>query len=145
MISLRFHLMYIRFILEFFRPAVHAMRSLNADNNLNETQDFFFKDQKPNEELHDLQDDLFELTNLADDPLLNALLDSMRNKTKLYDIAAMTHVSPIYHTVHPESVDVFEWVTKEKPQLFLQMFEGVDVFLVHSLSLTGSIINFRIN
>ncbi len=112
--------------LEFYRPAVHVMRTLNAEGKLNGAQAFFFMDQKPSEELYDLESDPFELENLVNDPSLIALLDSMRSKTKMYDLE-MAPISNEYHPVHPESVDVFEWVKEEKPALYQQMLSGVEI------------------
>lgn len=36
-------------------------------------------------------------------------------------------VSNKYHPVNPESVDVIEWVKKEKPELYQQMLDGVEI------------------
>lgn len=112
--------------LEFYRPAVHVMRRLKAEGKLNAEQEFFFKDKKPREELYDLKNDPYELINLADNSMFSAKLDSMRNTTKVYD-EIMKPVCNEYSPVHPESVDVLEWVKSKKPELYKQMLEGVEI------------------
>ena len=44
------------------------MRQLHADGELNAAQARFFSDERPAEELYDLERDPFELTNLVNDP-----------------------------------------------------------------------------
>lgn len=112
--------------LEFYRPAVHVMRALKAENKLNKEQAFFFQKSKPQEELYNLESDPYEITNLAEDPSCKSILDSMRLRAQEYD-RRMTPVSNVYHPVHPVSVDVLEWVKKEKPELYKQMQKGVEI------------------
>ncbi len=112
--------------LEFYRPALHVMRALNAENKLNKEQAFFFQDSKPVEELYNLENDPFELINLAENPSYGIILDSMRMKMQEYN-QKMIPVSNIYHPVHPESVDVLNWVKNEKPELYKQMCDGVEI------------------
>ncbi|MBV1888119.1 MAG: sulfatase, partial [Urechidicola sp.] len=64
--------------LEFYRPAVHIMRELNKDGELNELQQRFFNTTKPSEELYDLKKDPFELVNLIDDENYKSTADLMR-------------------------------------------------------------------
>jgi len=52
--------------LEFYRPAVHIMRTLNENNELTELQSKFFDPTKPKEELYDRINDPFEINNLID-------------------------------------------------------------------------------
>lgn len=112
--------------LEFYRPAVHLMRALNAENKLNKAQAFFFQKNKPQEELYNLVNDPFELINLAEDPSCKFILDSMRIITQKYD-REMEPVSNIFHPVHPEAVDVLNWIKNEKPALYKKMRNGVEI------------------
>jgi hypothetical protein len=102
------------------------MRALNAENKLNKAQAFFFQKSKPQEELYNLVNDPFELINLAEDPSCKFILDSMRIKTQKYD-REMEPVSNVFHPVHPEAVDVLNWVKKEKPALYREMRNGVEI------------------
>lgn len=47
---------------------VRVMKQLHAENKLDSLQDRFLSDKRPSEELYDLQEDPFELNNLANDP-----------------------------------------------------------------------------
>ncbi len=112
--------------LEFYRPAVHIMRQLHADNKLTDAQAFFFQAKKPLEELYDLESDPQELVNLAGDPAYASVLEKLRKQTLLYD-AEMMPVSPIFEPVHPVSVDVLEYVISKQPEAYQQMKNGVEV------------------
>jgi N-sulfoglucosamine sulfohydrolase len=112
--------------LEFYRPAVHVMRSLAKEDNLNDNQKLFFSDLKPEEELYDLQKDPFELNNLAENPEYQSILEDFRHKTVSYD-ENMKPISSEYNPVHPKSVDLIKWVKKEKPELYNQMLNGVEI------------------
>ncbi len=112
--------------LEFYRPAVHVMRSLKKQGKLNKEQQQYFADSKPSEELYDIQNDPFELNNLAESTNFTAVLETMRARTKTYD-SIMHPVSTIYNPVHASAVDVLNWVKKEKPQLYKEMLAGVEI------------------
>jgi len=47
---------------------VRVMKQLHAENKLDSVQDRFFSEERPAEELYNLQEDPFELNNLATDP-----------------------------------------------------------------------------
>lgn len=49
-------------------PFVTVMKQLHAENKLDSVQDRFFLEERPAEELYNLQEDPFELNNLATDP-----------------------------------------------------------------------------
>lgn len=112
--------------LEFYRPAVHIMRKLKAEGKLNETQAFFFGNNKPKEELYNLKKDPQETHNLALDPKYSKILKELREKTKDYE-EANAPVSDVYHPVIPGSVKVFEWVKNERPEAYQQMLNGVEI------------------
>lgn len=64
--------------LDFHRPAIHVMRTLNEQGKLTPAQQLFMADHKPVEELYDLESDPFELNNLALDPAYESALIEMR-------------------------------------------------------------------
>ncbi|MCG9793711.1 sulfatase family protein [Flavobacterium algicola] len=112
--------------LEFYRPAVHIMRKLNEEGKLNEAQKPFFAKTKPVEELYDLEKDPEELHNLAFDKKYSKTLAELRKKTLWYD-KEMTPVSDVYIPEEADAVKIFEWVKKEKPELYQQMLSGVEI------------------
>lgn len=112
--------------LEFYRPAVHRMRALKAEGKLNESQKLFFAPRKDKEELYNLKNDPQELNNLAEDPKYAGVLQKMRQKTLEFD-RQMEPVSSVYHPVHPISVDVLEWVKKERPEDYQRMLNGEEI------------------
>jgi len=112
--------------LEFYRPAVHVMRTLKKEGKLNDEQKQFFAASKPKEELYDVQNDPFELNNLIGNTEFATLLEEMRTKTMNYE-TAMQPVSDVYKPVHPIAVDLLEWVKIEKPELYQDMLAGVEI------------------
>jgi len=64
--------------LEINRPALHVMRRLMREGNLTDVQMTFFKDEKPIEELYDLEKDAEELDNLTLDPEYAPVLLKLR-------------------------------------------------------------------
>ena len=114
--------------LEFYRPAIHVMRRLNEEGKLNDAQRLFFAPTKPVEELYDLEKDPEELHNLAFDAKYSATLKKLRKKTVWYD-KKMKPVSDVYEPEDADAVQVLEWVKKDKPELYQQMLEGVEIGL----------------
>ena len=112
--------------LEFYRPAVHVMRTMKANGELNPDQLTFFEDTKSPEELYDLKNDPFELHNLAYTAAYADKLAEMRSKIAEYD-QAMTPMSDIYQPEHPISVDVMEWLIKEHPEAYEEMKSGIEI------------------
>lgn len=112
--------------LEFYRPAVHVMRTLKKEGKLNDEQKQFFSDSKPAEELYDVQKDPFELNNLVGNTEFAIVLEEMRTKTINYE-KVMKPVSDVYNPVHPIAVDLLEWVKAEKPELYQDMLAGVEI------------------
>ena len=112
--------------LEFYRPAVHVMRTLNEQGKLNKQERFFFQKNKPKEELYDLKNDPHELNNLASQSKYQKTLKRFRAKTVLYE-NQMTPVSDVYQPVHATAVDVLDFVKKEHPKEFQKMLSGVEI------------------
>jgi len=113
--------------LEFYRPAVHIMRTLNTEGELNDDQVFFFSEKKPSEELYDLFEDPHELKNLAGDPGYDEILQDLRNKLVLWESQLPETTETDFDFVYPGAVDVLEWVKKEKPELYRDMLNGVEI------------------
>lgn len=63
-----------------YRPALHIMKRLKAEGKLNADQLLFFADSKPVEELYDYKADDFCLHNLAGDPSMLGVLNTMRER-----------------------------------------------------------------
>ena len=112
--------------LEFYRPAVHVMRTLKQQSKLSATESIFFADNKPSEELYDLESDPQELHNLVGDIQYASVLKKLRKITYKYD-KKMAPVSDIYEPIIPNSVAILAWVKKEKPELYKQMQEGIEI------------------
>lgn len=107
---------------EFYRPALHIMRKLKAEDKLTANEKLFFAPTKPREELYNLQTDPEEFHNLANDPKCVNILKVMRARTLAYDLQNIP-VSNVFHPIHPTSVDVLAWVKKDKPELYREMME----------------------
>ncbi|MBU2905343.1 sulfatase [Arenibacter algicola] len=112
--------------LEFYRPAVHVMRRLKEEGKLSKNERLFFEPHKQPEELYNLMEDPQELNNLVDKPEYAKILKELRKKTIHYD-KKMRPVSDVYHPVHASAVDLLEWVKKDKPELYQQMLDGVEI------------------
>ncbi|SDX24200.1 Arylsulfatase A [Lutibacter oricola] len=113
--------------LEFYRPAVHVMRTLKKEGKLTKNQQFFFEDSKPSEELYNLKNDPLELVNLANDPEYAAVLKDLRAKTVGFD-NDFKPVSDIYEpTSVQKTVDLVQWIKDEHPEVRKQMEVGVEV------------------
>lgn len=112
--------------LEFYRPAVHAMRKLNIEGKLSKDQQLFFENTKPKEQLYDLTTDPNELNNLADDPKYKDVLEKLRAKLAETE-QKMTSKDLTFHPLIPESVNLLDWIKYTKPDVYLQMLDGVEV------------------
>ena len=113
--------------LEFYRPAIHIMRSLRDEGQLNEDQRFFFGPDKPVEELYDLQEDPHELKNLAGVPEYSDFLNELREKLDLWESQLPLTDDADFEFVHPSAVDVLEWVKTEKADLYQEMLNGKEI------------------
>nr|WP_289847757.1 sulfatase/phosphatase domain-containing protein [Arenibacter algicola] len=112
--------------MEFYRPAVHVMRRLKEEGKLSEHESIFFEPHKQPEELYNLVEDPQELNNLVNKPECAKLLKDLRKMIVQYD-KKMKPVSNIYHPVHANAVDLLEWVKKDRPELYQQMLDGVEI------------------
>jgi arylsulfatase A-like enzyme len=113
--------------LEFYRPAVHIMRTLNEEGRLNKDQVFFFGENKPVEELYDLLDDPHELNNLVEDPEYADILNDLRSKLEQWESQLPPTTEADFDFVHPISVDILDWVKKEKPDQYKEMLNGKEI------------------
>jgi arylsulfatase A-like enzyme len=113
--------------LEFYRPAVHIMRAMNAQGLLNKDQAFFFGKNKPAEELYDLRDDPHELNNLVDDPDYGDILEDLRGKLVQWETLLPETTEADFDFVHPVAVDILNWVKTEKPDQYQEMLNGKEI------------------
>mgnify|MGYP001793611733 CR=1 FL=1 len=111
--------------LEFYRPAVHVMRRLKKEGKLNANELLFFG-EKPKEELYDLEQDPHELNNLILDSDYVEELADMQRRILDYDID-FTPISSEYRPVPPESVDLLQWIVKERPKDYERMLAGEEI------------------
>ena len=72
--------------LEFYRPAVHIMRTAKTKNLLTNAQLHFFKESKDLEELYDLENDPHETKNLALDPSFQNVINKFRIDMEKYNV-----------------------------------------------------------
>ena len=114
--------------LEFYRPAVHTMRTLNENGELNELQSKFFS-KKESEELYDLINDPYETNNLANDPKYAKELAKMKSyytdwqeNNKDYGLEEMNWDNAVI----PRAPGVLKWLETEKPEIITQMKQGIE-------------------
>jgi arylsulfatase A-like enzyme len=112
--------------LEFYRPAVHIMRTLRDGGQLTPEQAFFFLPTKPSEELYNLENDPEELNNLVEEKAHRRTLRRLRKLTKRYD-RKMKPVSDVYQPVRPGAVDILAYIKKEQPELYQRMLAGEEI------------------
>ena len=112
--------------LEFYRPAVHVMRTLKLEGKLDKNQLLFFETSKPKEELYHLKNDPFELVNLANNPKYASKLKELRKITAQFD-KKMKPVSTIFEPVEVNGQAVIDWLKKDKPAVYQQMQDGIEV------------------
>ena len=115
--------------LEFYRPAVHIMRTLEENNELSELQSKFFAPTKPKEELYDRVNDPYETNNLIDHPEFQEVVNQMR--AQYNDWNAKNHdfgLEPIKwkNCPPPKSVEVIEWLKAERPGIIEKMKQGIE-------------------
>ena len=112
--------------LEFYRPAVHIMRTAKTKNLLTNAQLHFFKESKDLEELYDLENDPHETKNLALDPSFQNVIRKFRIDMEEYN-ESYKPMSDEYEPIIAESVVIFEWVKKNRPEEYKRMQEGYEI------------------
>jgi len=112
--------------LEFYRPAVHIMRAMYANGELNEFQKPFFESSKPEEELYDMKRDPHQLHNLACDPDYKKVLKKLRKETKRFD-KKMKPVNDVYDPFIMKGPAILEWLQKEMPAEYERMKAGEEI------------------
>ena len=115
--------------LEFYRPAVHIMRTLNKEGKLTELQQKFFAKNKESEELFDIVNDPFEMNNLINNPDFNDVANEMRGHYNDWNSKNKDHgLDPINweNAPPPNATEVIEWLEKERPEVIEQMKLGIE-------------------
>jgi len=112
--------------LEFYRPALHVMRRLKAQGKLTPAQEIFFQPTKPSEELYNLKNDPQELHNLAADSLYAPVLTELREKTLQMEQENKS-AKETFEPVAADAQRLIDWVKTEKPELYQQMLDGVEI------------------
>lgn len=111
--------------LEFHRPAIHVMRTLNEQGKLLPAQSAFMATSKPLEELYDLRNDPDELNNLASDPAYSEALADMRARmndwqTKNRDMGLEDKDS----RTPEDALEIREYLQAERPDVWEYITEG---------------------
>ena len=112
--------------LEFYRPAVHIMRTAKTKNLLTNAQLHFFKESKDLEELYDLENDPHEINNLALDPSFQNVMNKFRIDMEEYN-KRYRPMSDEYEPIIAESVVILEWVKKNRPEEYKRMLDGYEI------------------
>ena len=112
--------------LEFYRPAVHIMRTAKSKNLLTNAQLHFFKESKDLEELYDLENDPHEINNLALDPSFKKVMNKFRVDMEEYN-KRYRPMSDEYEPIIAESVVILDWVKKNRPEEYKRMLEGYEI------------------
>ncbi|WP_221930041.1 sulfatase family protein [Fodinibius sediminis] len=113
--------------LEFYRPALHIMRSLHRQDRLDSLQASFLSGSKPQEELYDLQNDPHETNNLIDNPACQDELSRLRNMLEEWE-AGLPESDPDDHNfVSPGAPELLQWVKYQRTPLYLEMLKGEEI------------------
>ncbi|NMF33362.1 sulfatase-like hydrolase/transferase [Flammeovirga yaeyamensis] len=112
--------------LEWYRPAVHVMRSLSEEGKLNEIQQRWFEPTKPQEELYDFINDPFETHNLANNPEYKDVLKQMRQETLEMD-QQMSPVSKVYDPKIVPGLAPVNFVKEHYPKEYQRMLDGEEI------------------
>ncbi|OHX64131.1 sulfatase family protein [Flammeovirga pacifica] len=112
--------------LEWYRPAVHVMRSLNEEGKLNDVQQRWFVKTKPQEELYDFINDPHEVHNLVNNREYKGVLKSMRQQALDMD-KKMTPVSNVYKPKAVPGIAVVNFVKVYYPEAYARMEAGEEI------------------
>lgn len=118
--------------LEFYRPALHIMRTLRWKGELNEKESVFLRQIKPSEELYDLENDPYELNNLADNPEYIDLLADLREKCRMEE-EKLSPSSEILIPIRPWAPSVYSWIKYLHTDAYIKMLEGYEIGYEHYL------------
>lgn len=111
---------------EFYRPALHIMRKLKYKNLLENSEMLFFQPYKPEEELYNLENDPFELNNLANKSEYMEVQEKMR--ITIFKEEEMNQPEEkIYVPVIPVSVEVLKFVMYNYPEEYIGMLNGKEI------------------
>ena len=111
--------------LDFHRPAIHVMRTLNKQGKLNAAQSAFMAPTKPAEELYDLRNDPDELYNLATDAEYTETLKDMRNRMDKWQAENRDMGLEDRNSRNPEVMaPTREYLQQEKPEKWEYITEG---------------------
>mgnify|MGYP003322746032 FL=1 len=102
------------------------MRTAKTKNLLTNAQLHFFKESKDLEELYDLENDPHETKNLALDPSFQNVMNKFRIDMEEYN-ERYRPMSDEYEPIIAESVVIFEWVKKNRPEEYKRMQEGYEI------------------
>ena len=102
------------------------MRTAKTKNLLTNAQLHFFKESKDLEELYDLENDPHETKNLALDPSFQNVINKFRIDMEEYN-QRFRPMSDEYEPIIAESVVIFEWVKKNRPEEYKRMQEGYEI------------------
>ncbi len=115
------HQMY----LDFHRPALHVMRNLDEQGELSGYEQLFMAKSKPIEELYDLQNDPYELHNLAENAAYADVLDQMRNRMDRWQEHNVDRGLEDINSRTPEVMPPVRRYTKERyPELWHRITQG---------------------
>ncbi|NLR91843.1 sulfatase family protein [Flammeovirga agarivorans] len=112
--------------LEWYRPAVHVMRTLSEDGKLNEVQQKWFSKSKPKEELYHIKNDPFEIDNLANNPEYRDVLKIMRKEAMQAD-QRMAPVASVFDPNPVPGLAPIEYIKEYHPEAYKRMIEGEEI------------------
>lgn len=111
--------------LEFYRPAIHVMRTLKEEGKLTPYQQWFFE-SKPEEELYDLKNDPLEKVNLAENVAFKSVLKNMRKRLKEQQKITKADTK-MYDPVFANAVNILQYVKDNYPSEYQKMLEGDEI------------------
>lgn len=111
--------------LDFYRPAIHVMRTLKKEGKLDANTSLFMADHKPAEELYDIIKDPFELNNLAMNPQYATVMSKMRKMMSDWQAKNKDCGLEDMQTRNPATEEnLRDWVIKNDPQGWEKLLQG---------------------